>query len=144
MTADRAAIEGCLPHADRMVLLDAVVRWDATRIACSALPPTEEHPLARDGAVPSISAAEYAAQAAAVHGFLIDRPAGPRQGLLAKLTDVELATARIPGDRGSVLVKAELLSRTAAGCLYDFEVACDRTPIARGRLMVAFKERTTQ
>jgi predicted hotdog family 3-hydroxylacyl-ACP dehydratase len=144
MTADRVAIARCIPHAGRMVLLDAVVRWDATRIACSAMPPTALHPLARDGAVPSVAAAEYAAQAAAVHGFLVDRPATPRQGLLAKLTDVELATAWIPDDRGSVLVKAELLSRTAAGCLYDFEVACDRTSIARGRLMVAFKQDVTQ
>jgi predicted hotdog family 3-hydroxylacyl-ACP dehydratase len=144
MMADRASIERCVPHAGRMVLLDAVVRWDATRIACSAVPPTADHPLARDGAVPSVCAAEYAAQAAAVHGFLIDRPPAPRQGLLAKLTDVDLATAWIPRDRGSVLVKAELLSKTAAGCLYDFEVACDRTPIARGRLMVAFKQHTAQ
>lgn len=144
MMADRATIERCIPHAGHMVLLDAVVRWDATRIACSALPPAAHHPLARDGAVPSVSAAEYAAQAAAVHGFLIDRPESPRHGLLAKLTDFELATAWIPHDRGSVLVKAELLSRTAAGCLYDFEVACDRTPIARGRLMIAFKQRTAQ
>lgn len=144
MMLDRATIELCIPHAGRMVLLDAVVRWDATRIACSAMPPTAHHPLDRDGAVPSVAAAEYAAQAAAVHGFLIDQPESPRQGLLAKLTDVELATAWIPRDRGSVLVKAELLSRTAAGCLYDFEVACDATPIARGRLMVAFMQHTTQ
>lgn len=144
MMRDRATIERCLPHTGRMVLLDSVIRWDATRIACSAMPPTAHHPLARDGAVPSMAAAEYAAQAAAVHGFLIDRAESPRQGLLAKLTDVELTAAWIPDDRGSVLVKAELLSRTAGGCLYDFEVACDRTPIARGRLMVAFTQHTTQ
>jgi len=144
MMADRAAIERCIPHAGRMVLLDAVVRWDATRIACTAMPPTAQHPLARNGAVPSVSAAEYAAQAAGVHGFLIDRPESPRQGVLAKLTDVQLATAWIPHDRGRVLVKAELLSRTAAGCLYAFEVACDRTPIACGRLMVAFKQHIAQ
>ena len=142
MMLDRAAIERCIPHTGRMVLLDSVVRWDATRIACSAMPPTAHHPLVRDGAVPSVAAAEYAAQAAAVHGFLIDQPECPLPGLLAKLTDVELSAALIPGDRGSVLVKAELLSRTAGGCLYDFEVACDRTPIAHGRLMVAFTQKT--
>lgn len=144
MMFDRAAIEGCIPHAGRMVLLDAVVRWDATRIACSAMPPTAHHPLMRDGAVPSVAAAEYAAQAAAVHGFLLDRPASPRPGLLAKLTAVELEASWIPHDRGTVIVMAELMSRTAAGCLYDFEVACDRTPIARGRLMVAFTQQSPQ
>ena len=144
MMVDRATIEGCIPHAGRMVLLDAVVRWDATRIACSAMPPTAHHPLVRNGAVPSVAAAEYAAQAAAVHGFLIDRPASPRQGLLAKLKDVELETSWIPHDRGTVIVMAELMSRTAAGCLYHFEVACDSTPIARGRLMVAFTQQSTQ
>ena len=144
MMVDRATIESCIPHAGRMVLLDAVVRWDATRIACSAIPPTAQHPLARAGSVPSVAAAEYAAQAAAVHGFLLDRPGATRRGLLAKLTDVELETFWIPHDRGPVIVMAELLSRTAAGCLYGFEVACDTTPIARGRLMVAFTQRTLQ
>ncbi len=86
----------------------------------------------------AVIAAEYAAQAIAVHGALLEREAAPRLAMLAKLSDVALHSACIPTDRGPLAVRAQLLGRTAAGCLYDFEVACARQPIASGRLMLAF------
>ena len=139
MMLDRAAIERRVPHAGAMCLLDAVtamgrgahrlprrgaralpIRWRATAI------------------VPAVAASEYAAQATAVHGALLDGQAAPRDGVLAKLSDVELHSARIPFDAGPLAVRAELLGRGAAGCLYGFDVATERQPIASGRLMVAF------
>jgi len=138
MTLDRAGIARCVPHAGSMLLLDTVVHWDATHIACSAAAPDAGHPLARAGVVPAVTAAEYAAQAAAAHGALLEHQAAPCPGVLAKLSDVELHAACIPADRGPLAVNATLLSRGAAGCLYDFDVACAAQPVARGRLMVAF------
>lgn len=138
MTIDRAAIEHCVPHSGAMLLLDSVSDWDATHIVCSAAAPGPAHPLAREGAVPAVAAVEYGAQAAAVHGFLVERPAVPRPGMLAKLGYVQLHMACIPADRGELSVNAQLLSRVALGCLYDFEVACAGEPVAHGRLMVAF------
>jgi hypothetical protein len=35
-------------------------------------------------------------------------------------------------------VNAQLLSRVAQGCLYNFDVHCASTAVAQGRLMVAF------
>jgi len=75
MTLDHAGIERCVPHAGSMVLLDAVLHWDATHIVCSAAAPNAGHPLARDGAVRAVTAAEYAAQAVAVHGALLEHQA---------------------------------------------------------------------
>ena len=138
MTLDHAGIERCVSHAGSMVLLNAVLHWDATHIVCSAAAPDAGHPLARDGAVRAVTAAEYAAQAIAVHGALLEHQAAPRLAMLAKLSNVELHSACIPTDRGPLAVRAELLSRAAAGCLYDFEVACARQPVATGRLLVAF------
>ena len=137
MTLDRAAIEQRLPHAGEMCLLDAVQQWDATDIQCVAAAPGAEHPLARAGVVPAVAAAEYAAQATALHGALLG---GGRAlaGLLAKLSDVELHARCIPADGGPLAVHARLLGRSASGCLYDFAVDCAQRPIARGRLMVAF------
>jgi hypothetical protein len=57
---------------------------------------------------------------------------------LAKLSEVELHTMCIPAESGSLYVRAELLNYGASGCLYAFEVAGTRQPIASGRLMVAF------
>jgi len=138
MKLDRAGIEGIVPHSGSMVLLESVINWDATHIDCSAAAPGAEHPLARQGTVPAVAAVEYGAQAAAVHGFLVEQPAVPHPGMLAKLSDVQLHSSYIPTDRGPLSVNAQLLSRVALGCLYDFRVVCAGELVAHGRLMVAF------
>lgn len=138
MMPDREAIERMVPHAGSMCLLDAVTAWDAAHINCSAAEPGAAHPLARGGCVPAVAACEYAAQATAVHGALLDDSKAPRAGLLAKLMDVHLHSRCFPAGTGPLAVRAELLSRSPAGCLYTFEVAGGGGPVASGRLMVAF------
>ncbi|HET6599299.1 MAG TPA: hydroxymyristoyl-ACP dehydratase [Burkholderiaceae bacterium] len=135
----RAQIQGRIPHAGSMCLLDSVQRWDATRIVCRAKAPTAAHPLAGAQGVPVVAAVEYAAQAAAVHGALVDDTDSPRAGMLAKLMNVELSIARLEESGGPLTIRAELLSRVDAGCLYSFEVRDPRICLARGRLMVAFQ-----
>lgn len=134
----REEIEARVPHGGRMCLLDRVEMWSDATIVCRAVPPTPAHPLARGSGVPAIAAVEYAAQAAAVHGALLDGAAAPRHGLLAKLTDVELLHARLDEGGGTLTVTAELLARIESGCQYRFEVRNERSGIARGRLLVAF------
>lgn len=135
---DRAGISGLVPQHGEMCLLDAVVAWNETHIGCLAAAPTPTHPLARDGQVPAIAAIEYAAQATAVHGSLLDGGDTPRAGLLAKLGEVQLHRGSIPGDGKPLNVRAERLSLLPAGCLYAFEVSSGTCLIASGRLMVAF------
>ena len=138
MMPGRAQIEQLVPHAGAMCLLDAVTNWDASHIACSSAEPGAAHPLARDGRVPAIAACEYAAQAVAVHGALLDGVHGARDGMLAKLTDVELCTPFFPVGAAGVTVRAELLGRLATGCLYAFDVSSTGQAVASGRLIVAF------
>jgi predicted hotdog family 3-hydroxylacyl-ACP dehydratase len=138
MKLDRSGIANRVPHADVMCLLDAVMQWDATHITCVASAPTETHPLARDGIVPAVAAVEYAAQATAVHGTLIDGVAMPRGGKLAKLSDVELHAPHIPAESGPLKVDANLINRGESGCVYDFEVSGRHQLIVSGRLMVVF------
>ena len=109
MTLDRAGIERRVPHAGAMCLLDAVTQWDATHITCVACAPGATHPLARDGAVPAIAAVEYAAQATAVHGALLDTPVSPRGGVLAKLSNVELHAECIRADGGPLSTRAAVM-----------------------------------
>lgn len=137
MIVDRASIERMVPHAGAMCLIDTVTRWDPSRIECECAAPTSGHPLAREGQVPAVAAAEYAAQATAVHGALLqDRE--PRAGMLAKLVAVDLDTPCFPMGGAAIAVQAELVGRLDAGCLYTFHVSAGGQPIARGRLMVAF------
>ena len=131
-------IRSCIPHEGAMCLLDTVESWDVNRIVCQAAPPTADHPLARGPSVPAIVAVEYAAQAAAVHGALLDKSDQPRRGVLAKLADVELADVVLGASGGRLVVHAELMSRADSGCMYRFEVTEQHVCIARGRLTVAF------
>lgn len=138
MSLDRAAIERCVPQRGSMCLLDGVTAWDAQRIDCWAAGPDADHPLARDGGLPTVAAVEYAAQATAVHGALLEPGSGGQPGLLVTLADVELRGAAIALDGATLTVRAERVSRSAGGCLYDFEVRDALSVIVRGRLMVAF------
>lgn len=140
MKLNHSAIATRVPHAGVMCLLDTVQHWDEAHILCSAAAPTDSHPLMRDGAVPSIAAVEYAAQASAVHGALLSeaqsKPLQRSSGLLAKLMQVELFADALPSGQ-ALAIRAEMLSRDHAACLYSFEVRAQDSLIARGRFMVA-------
>lgn len=138
MKLDRAYIARRVPHTGAMCLLDTVLRWDATEITCSAGVFSLKHPLARDGKVPALVSVEYAAQATAVHGALLDNQSAPRAGMLARLHEVELQAESIPSDGEQLTVSAQLLSRGASGMIYTFKVESGGQAIARGRLTIAF------
>ncbi len=135
----RAEIQRRIPHAGSMCLVDSVQHWDARSIVCEAAAPSAAHPLASERGVPAVAMIEYAAQAAAIHGSLVDASVAPRPGLLAKLIDVGLGGAGPQASGGALLVRAELLARVDAGCLYSFEVRDRRSTLAQGRLMIAFQ-----
>jgi predicted hotdog family 3-hydroxylacyl-ACP dehydratase len=136
----RSQIEARIPHAGAMCLLDSVEHWDATTIVCRAAAPGAAHPLARASQVPAVAAVEYAAQAAAVHGSLLDETESPRDGMLAKLNDVELSASGMDGAGGPLTIRAELLGRVVSGCMYRFDVSDRCACVAQGRLLVAFRE----
>lgn len=138
MKLDRRAVESLVPQAGAMCLLDAVTDWDSERITCTAALRLQDHPLAHAGDVPAVVACEYAAQATAVHGALLDRAGSPRAGMLASLVDVQLHCASFPRQPAEVVVHAHLRSRTEGACLYAFDVASAGSAIAEGQLMVAF------
>lgn len=137
MKLDRMSIERVVPQAGSMCLLDSVDDWSANHIVCSAAFPDATHPLARDGSVPVVSAIEYAAQATAVHGALVDNAATFKEGMLAKLMTVELHCDCLPSGAGLLRIEAGLISASEAGGLYAFSVGSAAGPLATGRLMVA-------
>ena len=134
----RTQIEALVPHAGSMCLLDRVEQWDETRIVCHAATPASGHPLATAHGVPVVAAIEYAAQATALHGALLDGRRKARHGMLAKLTDVELSAQWLDKSSGALDIQAELLVRGASACTYSFMVHDASGCRARGRLLVAF------
>ena len=139
MHLKHAEIEGLLPHQGAMCLLDTVTAWDPENIYCSAAAPAATHPLLRNGRVPTIIAIEYAAQATALHGALLDAATQPQAGMLATLRDVSLLGVWLPVNNHPLTIHAKLMSRTDAGCSYSFKVASDSQPLASGLLLVAFQ-----
>jgi predicted hotdog family 3-hydroxylacyl-ACP dehydratase len=159
---DRQAIAARIPHAGAMCLLDRVISWDEQHIECAAFGGAmingSPHPLAQDGKVPATAAIEYAAQAMALHGRLVQEQlqadkankavqAGgtgvtgepgqetPRRGFLAALRSVRLHCRWLEAGEPALTVRAERFAGDAVQVLYDFEVRTT-APIAQGRAVV--------
>lgn len=145
---DHDAIAARIPHADPMCLLDSVVSWDENHIACTGIgcpaagsPP---HPLAEAGRLPATAAIEYAAQAMALHGRLVqeraaaageEQPGAPRRGFLAGLRSVRLHCRWMARDWPALTVRVERFAGDEVQVLYDFDVRADG-PVAQGRAVV--------
>jgi predicted hotdog family 3-hydroxylacyl-ACP dehydratase len=136
----RSDIERMLEHAGDMCLLDSVTAWDTQRIRCSAPAPQAGHPLMREGRLPAIAGAEYAAQAAALHGALLDGVSTSRPGMLANVRDVIFHRTWFPVADESLTVQVNVLSRSDSACMYSFDVASGRETVTSGSLMVVFLE----
>ena len=137
---DRSAIAARVPHAGPMCLLDSVLSWDEQGIECAAaVRAVSAHPLACDGRVPATAVIEYAAQAMALHGRLVQEQAGaaaaPRRGFLAALRFVRLHCRWVDVATTSLTVRASRFAGDEVQVLYDFEVEA-AGPIAAGRAVV--------
>jgi predicted hotdog family 3-hydroxylacyl-ACP dehydratase len=138
-----------------MCLLDRVLSWDGDHLECSAglSLSTADHPLAQDGRLPATAAIEYAAQAMALHGRLMQEQAAedaaaadpegaasapsqaPRRGFLAGLRSIHLHARWIGVDTPLLTIRVERFAGDEVQVLYDFEVR-GSGPIARGRAVV--------
>jgi predicted hotdog family 3-hydroxylacyl-ACP dehydratase len=135
---DHAAIAACIPHQGSMCLLDAVIDWSATAIACRAISHTNPHnPLRAYGRLGAAAGIEYAAQAMAVHGALLANPGErPRQGYLASVRGVQMHVARLDDLPGELGVEAERLSGDANNILYRFSVSHGGRCLLDGRAAI--------
>jgi predicted hotdog family 3-hydroxylacyl-ACP dehydratase len=128
-----------LPHQGAMSLLDAVTSWDASGLAAIATSHRDaSNPLRRGEELPIACAIEYAAQAAAAHGALVDsRPSA--EGMLVAVRGVEFHTSRLDDLEASLEVAVAALGASEAGVVYRFDVSAAGRPLANGRLTVAFR-----
>lgn len=123
-----------------MCLLDQVLSWDTERIVCgSATHRAVDNPLRAHGRLGSACAIEYAAQAIAVHGALLEQTVGSAAsgpGLLASARAVELLVTRLDDLSADLRVSAQRLHSNAQGALYSFAIHADSALLARGRASV--------
>jgi predicted hotdog family 3-hydroxylacyl-ACP dehydratase len=136
----REWLDANLPHAGTMNLLESIVAWDETHLAARATSHREAgNPLRRADVLPAASAIEYAAQAAAAHGALLEsRPSG--EGMLVAVRGVELHVPRLDDLLGSLEIAVEAMGGSDSGVMYLFEISSGGRAVASGRLTVAFRK----
>jgi predicted hotdog family 3-hydroxylacyl-ACP dehydratase len=134
---DKAGIAALIPHAGPMCLLDAVLAWDMTTIACVASSHRSAgNPLAANDRLDAVCGVEYASQAMAVHAGLIGNGRHPTSGYLASLREVICSVERLDLLDGDLLVTAELLIAQGANAIYRFELICNAKSALSGRAAV--------
>lgn len=127
-----------VPHAGSMCLLDAVESWDESRVACrSASHRRPDHPLRRDGYLPSVHLLEYAAQATAVHGGLVSGSGGAPVRYLAAVREWDLHVSRLDDIAGDLRIEAERLLVMGDNVLYRCRIEEGGRILAEGRLTIA-------
>ena len=138
MRVGREWIAAHIPHQGAMCLLDEVLEWDEQHIVCR----TRSHrdpanPLRVAGSLPAACGIEYAAQAMAVHGALLDAGGAPLgRGFLAGVRAVKLCAPRLDDVEGDLRVAAARLSGEADHILYEFSVAGGPGELVSGRAVV--------
>jgi predicted hotdog family 3-hydroxylacyl-ACP dehydratase len=127
-----------LPHRGTMSLLAEVVAWDADRLHARARNHGDaDHPLRRAGRLPVASAIEYAAQAAAAHGALLDEASRvPGAGFLASVRSAEFHASRLDDVAEPLDVEVERTAEGAGSVAYSFRVSAAGRTVAEGRVTI--------
>ena len=138
---DRNWIAAHIPHQGAMCLLDQVVSWDTRGIVCRSITHrAADNPLRAHGRLGAACAIEYAAQAIAVHGALMQPHPGSRGvGLLTSARAVELLVGRLDDLKTDLRVSAQRLHSDAQGALYSFALHAENSLLARGRASLLLK-----
>lgn len=126
-----------IPHAGSMCLLDSVIDWNEEAITCRAISQTfADNPLRHNNSVAAINGVEYAAQAMAIHGALLnDDQDSPSIGYLAALRNVKLEVPSLQHEN-ELLLSCRRLGGDANGFIYEFEVKGASSLLLSGRATV--------
>lgn len=130
-----------LPHSGNMVLLDAVLEYDADTIHCVAHSHHAiDNPLRMNGRLPAWCGLEYAAQAMAAHqGLCAGSATSPVRGFLAVARDVALTQIDLDGLSGELHIHAEKLIAESGRSLYQFHLSSQGQTLLSGRVAVVLQ-----
>lgn len=139
MLRDHAWIARHIPHQGAMCLLDQVLEWDAIRVRClSRAHRSAENPLRAHGRLGAVCGIEFAAQAMAVHGALLDPGLHleRRAGYLVSVRDVALRAARLDDIEDDLIAAAERVGGDGTTVLYQFSLSAGPRALLTGRAAV--------
>ena len=134
----RDEIARLLPHDGSMVLLDKVLEWSEAAITCSTRTHLDaNNPLRRDEGLAAVCGVEYAAQAMAIHGGLLEEKKS--SGFLASLRNVRLNVDRLDDVNTDLTVTATVRHRESNGSVYAFTIGSNGTELLSGQITVLLK-----
>jgi len=141
MLLDRAWIAAHIPHQGSMCLLDEVIEWTSVNIRCrSASHHSEDNPLRAHGRLGAACGIEYAAQAMAVHGALLNAGTSKllHSGMLASVRGLTMHVGRLDDIAGALVASATFVHGDGAMVLYEFNLADATRVLLSGRATIAF------
>lgn len=150
MELNHAGIAARIPHAGRMCLLDRVLHWDERSIRCSAVSHRDaDNPLRDADGLATLAAIEYAAQAAAVHGTLLqgagsDAVGVPRSGVLAALKNVTATRQWLHEIAEDIVIETNLLHSDPAGGIFAFAAFAGEERILSGQFTLMYSNHTDE
>ncbi len=138
---DRDQIAARIPHTGAMCLLARVERWSERDIRCIATSHrAADNPLRNGEQLPVSAGIEYAAQAMAVHGSLLEPTTGtPRRGYLAVLSRVEWTVGRLDDIVGELQIEAVRDTVIDGGSSYTFSVRGGGQLLLKGAAVIALE-----
>jgi len=141
---NKTEIESLLPHHGTMFLLEQVEHFDRNEIECSAISHRDVgNPLRHNGCLPIQMAIEYAAQAAGIHGGLLNRelhPDAPAQmGYLAVISNLQWQAQRLDDLPGALRIHARRTAVTPGGRAYRVSIEHAGRSIMSGDLIIALE-----
>lgn len=139
-TLDHHQLAARIPHTGAMCLLARVERWSERDIHCVASGHRAlDNPLRHGDRLPVSAGIEYAAQAMAVHGSLLEPTATtPRRGYLAVLSRVEWTVERLDDIDGELQIEAVRDTVIGGGSSYQFAVRAGERLLLSGAAVIAF------
>ena len=141
MLLDRAWIAAHIPHQGSMCLLDEVIEWTSVNIRCrSESHHREDNPLRAHGRLGAACGIEYAAQAMAVHGALLNAGTSKllRPGMLASVRGLTMHVERLDNIASTLIASATFVHGDSAMVLYEFNLADATRVLLNGRATIAF------
>ncbi len=135
---NREQLQTLLPHAGCMSLLNEIVHWDQSEIVAKTQTHLDENnPLRFQRRLSATIAIEYASQAIAVHGSLVNAQRGePRQGMIGSLINVTYDTTYLDDKENSLLIYASVLQQLDLIQKYHFKVCVQETILISGDILV--------
>jgi predicted hotdog family 3-hydroxylacyl-ACP dehydratase len=137
MSLNHQQLCNLIPHHGSMCLLDSILEWDDTVIHARAISQCDpDNPLAEKGRLSAINGVEFAAQAMAVHGALLQGDGGISEAAyLAAIRGVQLHCEQLH-DQPELLLRCQRLGGDNNGFIYSFEVTNGESLLVEGRATV--------